>query len=466
MNYIARLVSLSVLLVLIIFLGITFYKVITPYLMPLFLAAITAVLCQPLFHFFLKKSKGNTRSSARLTTLLIITLVMLPLIGGVAIAANQMMNMDFKPNPESLNTVRDKLQLRDWMLTFNEWSDSFSHLMDEPETVPPSEEQPEQPTPSETTTPPAEDSKDKEPSSEEPVEENSEPKVPEELVKKADEKLDEMGDRLHEGLTAILQDIGQKSLDFAVGIFSGIASILISILIFILALYYFLADGPALLEGTQKLIPVQMDYQIQLLNEFEKVVRAIILATMAAAIAQGLSTAGVMWMLGSGHFFLFFALSTMFAMIPMLGTWIVWAPFAIYLFLEERYFAGIFLALFGSIVIGLMDNFIRTIILKNDAKLHPLLAFVSVLGGLQALGLWGIFIGPTVAACLYALIKIFNLELKSLSEMQFGTLATQTASGPPTQADSQTPTTPADVTKDNVTTEPENKKPNQPESNE
>jgi hypothetical protein len=80
------------------------------------------------------------------------------------------------------------------------------------------------------------------------------------------------------------------------------------------------------------------------------------------------------------------------------------------------------LAIFGVVVIGMMDNFIRTIILKNDAKLHPLLAFVSVLGGLQALGLWGVFIGPTVAACLYALIKIFNVELKSLSEIQFGTV--------------------------------------------
>ena len=81
-------------------------------------------------------------------------------------------------------------------------------------------------------------------------------------------------------------------------------------------------------------------------------------------------------------------------------------------------------------VIGMMDNVIRTLILKDGAKLHPLLAFVSVLGGLQVLGLWGVFIGPTVASCLYALVKIFNLELQSLSAEQFGPHQLATANGP------------------------------------
>ena len=53
----------------------------------------------------------------------------------------------------------------------------------------------------------------------------------------------------------------------------------------------------------------------------------------------------------------------------------------------------------------------RLYVLNSDVKLHPLLAFISVLGGLQWLGLWGVFIGPVVASCLHALIEIFNTEL-------------------------------------------------------
>ena len=75
--------------------------------------------------------------------------------------------------------------------------------------------------------------------------------------------------------------------------------------------------------------------------------------------------------------------------------------------------------MFGSVVVGTMDNVIRTYILQSDARLHPLLAFISVLGGLQMMGLWGVFIGPIVASCLHALVKIFNTELKEFSNEKF-----------------------------------------------
>jgi hypothetical protein len=63
-----------------------------------------------------------------------------------------------------------------------------------------------------------------------------------------------------------------------------------------------------------------------------------------------------------------------------------------------------------------VDNFIKPYILHGRAKLHPLLALLSVLGGVQALGLWGIFIGPMVAAFLYALLNILHQELKAFAE--------------------------------------------------
>jgi hypothetical protein len=59
-------------------------------------------------------------------------------------------------------------------------------------------------------------------------------------------------------------------------------------------------------------------------------------------------------------------------------------------------------------------------VLHSNVKLHPLLAFVSVLGGIQVMGLWGIFIGPIVASCLHALIKIFNTEIVAFSEERQG----------------------------------------------
>jgi hypothetical protein len=70
--------------------------------------------------------------------------------------------------------------------------------------------------------------------------------------------------------------------------------------------------------------------------------------------------------------------------------------------------------------VGILDNVVRAYVLNSDTKLHPLLAFISVLGGLQVLGLWGVFIGPIVASCLHALVQIFNHELVELSRERFG----------------------------------------------
>ena len=67
----------------------------------------------------------------------------------------------------------------------------------------------------------------------------------------------------------------------------------------------------------------------------------------------------------------------------------------------------------------MLDNVVRTYVLNSNTKLHPLLAFISVLGGLQTMGLWGMFVGPIVASCLHALVKIFNHELTVLSEEKF-----------------------------------------------
>ncbi|QDU82262.1 putative inner membrane protein [Polystyrenella longa] len=469
MPLIPRLVSLGVILTLIIFLGITFYKVITPFLMPLFLAAITAILCQPLYKRCLKWSKGNSASASRLATAIVISGVMLPLVIGISAAAYQMAGLDVEVITQKIDDTRVRMNLDSWIVKLGfdkflidenqpevpldpqkagqpeENFDSFEMLPSDDSTGEPEDQPPLLDNNTDVTVDIAvEDQLGPEAGSdesefvlldpavdldEEDLEEDPPPDP--EKIKAVKEEVDQVRDNLKFDLVTILRNVGEKSLGSALGLgnalgmFTGIGSavgsMLIALLIYILALYYFFADGPSLISSTQNLIPVHVYYQNELLGQFESVVRAIILATLVAAISQGLATAGIMYLFGSGHFFLLFGVATMFAMIPLLGTWLVWGPFAIYLFVQGHYFSAIVLTLFGAVVIGMMDNVIRTLILKDGAKLHPLLAFVSVLGGLQVMGLWGVFIGPTVASCLYALVKIFNVELQSLSAEQFGT---------------------------------------------
>jgi len=124
-----------------------------------------------------------------------------------------------------------------------------------------------------------------------------------------------------------------------------------------------------------------------------------------------------MYVAGFHHFFIVTILATLTALVPVLGTWLIWGPFVLWIgFHDGRWGAAVLLTIYGSVFVGLLDNVIRAYVLHTNVKLHPLLAFVSVLGGIQVMGLWGIFIGPIVASCLHALIKIFNTEIVAFSE--------------------------------------------------
>lgn len=370
----ARLISLSVLLTLIVVLGITFFRVIAPFLLPLFLAGVVAVLSQPLFLYFVRRTKGRIRLAAGLATGIVVAALLVPLVAGTVLGSLQLYSFAVK--------VADKQTWDELLPTSGEEAQSgparfIQGSVDFVNRFLPQERQ----------------------------------VTPEKLREQAQLKLREglkgLGDRS--------LGIAGGTIDFVTGTVAIVATAVLQMLIFVVALYYFYADGTALLAATESLIPVQADYQRQLLNQFAKVVRAVVMATFMAALVQGVATTFALWLAGFENLFILFILATVASLIPMAGAWLIWGPCAVILVARGQVGAAVLLAVYGVAVVGMIDNVVRTYVLKSDTKLHPLLAFISVLGGLQVLGLWGVFIGPIVASCLHALIKIFNLELVELS---------------------------------------------------
>ena len=375
MSSMARVVSLSVLTTLIIFLGITFYQVVAPFLLPLFLAGVLTILSHPLFQFFARKTNDRTRVAAGLTTATVMLLILTPLLVGIVLAALQLYDL-----------ATDRTTVTRWVGSIQEFRQTWG------------DEEFDQ-----------------------RVLDWLEPFIEDEIdVQDFHERREAFEQRLTENAVESLRLLAGRTLGLAsattLGFLGGLVGALIGFVMFGIALYYFLADGPALLEAAESLIPVHAEYQRQLVRKFEKVVRAVVMATLVSAIAQGLATATLLYVAGIHHFFIFFIITTCTAVIPLAGTWVVWGPCAVWMVWQGHWVAALFVAVIGAVVIGTMDNVIKTYVLHSDAKLHPLLAFISVLGGLKAMGLWGVFIGPIVASCLHALVQIFNVELKALSE--------------------------------------------------
>jgi predicted PurR-regulated permease PerM len=96
------------------------------------------------------------------------------------------------------------------------------------------------------------------------------------------------------------------------------------------------------------------------------------------------------------------------SMIPMAGAAIVWGPAALYLFFTGHWIKAILLVIWGGGVIGMIDNVLRPRLVGERTKLHELLIFFSVLGGLQVFGVLGLVVGPVVFAIALALLEIFR----------------------------------------------------------
>jgi predicted PurR-regulated permease PerM len=203
-----------------------------------------------------------------------------------------------------------------------------------------------------------------------------------------------------------------------------IAKILIGVIVTIVSLFYFFADGGRMLEAVTRLIPLDRRYQWQLLQEFEEVSRAVVSSILLAALVQALLAGAGFYVAGLGKVFLLTLLTFFGALVPIAGAALVWGAASLYLlFFEKNTWAAAGLALWGLCVVSTVDNIIKPMVLHGQSKLHPLLALLSVLGGVGALGPIGIFVGPIVVAFLQSALTMLQAELVSLADEGRGSLA-------------------------------------------
>jgi predicted PurR-regulated permease PerM len=194
-----------------------------------------------------------------------------------------------------------------------------------------------------------------------------------------------------------------------------IAKLLIGLIVMTVSLFYFLADGRRMLEAVTKLVPLDVRYQWQLLQEFEEVSRAVVSSTLLAAIVQAVLAGFGFSVAGLGNVFLLTLLTFFGALVPFVGAAAVWGSASLYLlFFVKDTWAAAGLAAWGLCVVSTVDNIIKPIVLHGQSKLHPLLALLSVLGGVGALGPIGIFVGPIAVAFLQAALTMLQVELDSM----------------------------------------------------
>ncbi len=212
-------------------------------------------------------------------------------------------------------------------------------------------------------------------------------------------------DSIRQFVQAYLVPLGGATVVF-------LLKLLLGLVINVIAVFFFFHDGPTMLTGIGKLIPLDEAHQRELIAEFAAASRSIVLAIVVSAFVQGFLAGIGFWLAGFDAVFLLSGLTVLCAVIPFVGAATVWLPAVAWLyFIEERTVAAVLLLAYGAVVVSQIDNLVKPWILHGQSHLHPLLGLISVLGGVQALGAIGVLLGPITVVCLQTALKIVHREL-------------------------------------------------------
>lgn len=187
----------------------------------------------------------------------------------------------------------------------------------------------------------------------------------------------------------------------------NVMGILISLGVYLFALFYLFMDGPTLVKKTLYWFPMENKQAEELLKNFMQVTYATLLGTLLIGIIQGTLGGILLAATGFPAPVLWAFVMSLLSLIPGIGVSLVLVPAIIWAFFHGQFMEGTFLII-GTAVIGLIDNFLRPLLVGKRAHMHDLLVFLLTLGGLSSFGLPGFILGPAFGSLALTLLNHYE----------------------------------------------------------
>lgn len=202
----------------------------------------------------------------------------------------------------------------------------------------------------------------------------------------------------------------ERAAGAVTGLFATTGELALDAFLLFVATYYFLVDGRRLLREAIRLVPLDERYERELFKGFVDATHGIVYGNVVTALLQGVTGGLGFLIFGVGKPLLWGTAMAVASFVPVVGTALVWVPMSVWLVATSHPVRGLSLAAYGVLVIGSVDNVARPFLVRGRLRMHPLLAFLSVFGGLSVFGLPGLFLGPLVVAFFLAVLRIYSRE--------------------------------------------------------
>ncbi len=182
--------------------------------------------------------------------------------------------------------------------------------------------------------------------------------------------------------------------------FSNSVWVVMQISVAVFAMFFFLRDRARFYTLLVDLTPMRRENLEQLCLRMAETIRAAIFGNIAVKLIQGALGGLMFWAVGLPAPLFWGVTMAVTALVPIVGTGLVWAPAALFLIGQGHWIRAVVLIAWGSAVVSTIDNVIYPLIVGRELRLHPLAVFIAFAGGLAAFGLAGVILGPMILAAM------------------------------------------------------------------
>jgi predicted PurR-regulated permease PerM len=193
--------------------------------------------------------------------------------------------------------------------------------------------------------------------------------------------------------------------------------ILLNLFVIFFSVFYLIRDGDLLVENAKSILPIHSRHREHIFRRLKETARAVIFGALVVAVIQGALGGLGFLMFGVSSPLLWGVIMALFALVPMVGTAVIWVPAGIGMILAGSaennpvlVWKGIGLLIYGAVIVAGIDNVLKPMLISDQAKIHPVLILVGVLGGLAAFGISGFIVGPLIIATFKVFIDIYRQE--------------------------------------------------------
>lgn len=213
-------------------------------------------------------------------------------------------------------------------------------------------------------------------------------------------------------IESIVQDagegIGEWLFGGAITAFETTIHFLIGVGLLLFLLFFLIRDGDNLVAWMKDRSPFPQPVGDDLTGRIGNITRAVLVGHVLVAIIQGIIAGVGLVVTGVPNPIFWTFVMILLALIPLIGTFAVWAPASVYLFAIGQPIAAVGLFVYGAVVVGISDEYLRPVIVDRYAEISPSVIIVGVIGGLSVFGFMGLFLGPIVVGALKETIEVYD----------------------------------------------------------